>query len=511
MPSLLAILLVTNSTNGHHFVFSYPANPRRSPQKKPNCSTKTASVRLPPNASSQAQVTEDNPDRNAGRDTVFNMWAPFLADTLSPELPLCDKRFQLTVDDLTFVGHPVSLPAQQQQNAKSSPQKQQQKQKNDKTSSSSSSAPVLAADAAEHMTLFHVVFVLSPPDLLLTAEVDALYTHVVRRYAAGLRYEQFRCGYVQDQVQMILALRENTTDQPYDDVVQTILQDSSLARDIKHIYTALSTDAVAHVIINDFIDLSLQIPAISAPNSASSSGYDAALPLARTQDYYYASLVDIYGDGYEYDSYPTICPYHTLLLLEDPEEVLKNMPLDASPTLVQLVQILTPTQSLQELHLLLDCSLAQVYRLAAHLIYWRKAKLIHTIHARNIYVVSPEAKLVDLSALNADFRVHIPNLDLPTLLSQLSIAKPLHMIAPKDLRNQYLEAITYLVRKDLVLQLHMFLVLMSDGHPRNNSFSSSPSSSTAGGQNGGAESPAAVTKRPPHEKVPKEIAELFER
>lgn len=104
--------------------------------------------------------------------------------------------------------------------------------------------------------------------------------------------------------------------------------------------------------------------------------------------------MDIYSvAGYEYDNYPVLCPYHTLLLLEDPEEVLKNMPLDASPTLVQLVQILTPTQSLQELHLLLDCSLAQIYRLAAHLIYWRKAKLIHTISTRNIYVVSPTAKL----------------------------------------------------------------------------------------------------------------------
>lgn len=55
--------------------------------------------------------------------------------------------------------------------------------------------------------------------------------------------------------------------------------------------------------------------------------------------------------------------------------------------------ILVYLLSLQELHLVLDCSLAQIYRLAAHLIYWRKAKLIHTIHARNIYVVSPQAKL----------------------------------------------------------------------------------------------------------------------
>lgn len=56
--------------------------------------------------------------------------------------------------------------------------------------------------------------------------------------------------------------------------------------------------------------------------------------------------------------------------------------------------------SLQELHLLLDCSLAQIYRLAAHLIYWRKAKLINTISTRNIYVVSPTAKLEEYSNNN---------------------------------------------------------------------------------------------------------------
>lgn len=48
---------------------------------------------------------------------------------------------------------------------------------------------------------------------------------------------------------------------------------------------------------------------------------------------------------------------------------------------------------MHELSLLLDCSLAQVYRFAAHLLYWRKAKLIHTLVVRNIYIVSPQANL----------------------------------------------------------------------------------------------------------------------
>ena len=100
------------------------------------------------------------------------------------------------------------------------------------------------------------------------------------------------------------------------------LKKSSLAQTIRKVFDAISTDNIAHILVNHYIDLSLQIPPlvpnINPPNS------DIA--------------------GHEYAHYPVIAPYHTLLLLEDPEEILKNMPLDANPTLVQLVQILTPTQ-----------------------------------------------------------------------------------------------------------------------------------------------------------------------
>jgi hypothetical protein len=135
--------------------------------------------------------------------------------------------------------------------------------------------------------------------------------------------------------------------------MKEILRESSLARDIRQIYTAISANTAAHVIINDFIDLSLQIPIVGMSNgfenSFNSDNRESFMSPTQTgrggggrKD---NSLMDIYSvAGYEYDNYPVLCPYHTLLLLEDPEEVLKNMPLDASPTLVQLVQILTPTQ-----------------------------------------------------------------------------------------------------------------------------------------------------------------------
>ncbi|KAI8143878.1 nitrogen permease regulator of amino acid transport activity 3-domain-containing protein [Fennellomyces sp. T-0311] len=556
MNSLLAILLVVNSTRGHHFMFSYPPNPQRPESYHEDIATTTIQEkkneqqpksmkdveedRLPPNASKPPRKLSDDTDSSerqdafAGRDSIFGISVSFLADALAPRSELCDRKFQLSIDDLTFVGHPVSLTQEDSRSPTSSPSSSSDTSHNGASTTTrneeghhNDSKP----NGATHMTLFHVVFVMSPPDLELNTRTDAIYAHVVRRYAAALQYEQLRCGYIQDEFEKILALRDDATNKgtPYDVLMQSILRDSSLARDIKQIYAAISTNNIAHIIINDFIDLSLQIP-VFGDMARQSDG--VALPLARTQDYYYASLMDIYGmSGYEYDNYPIICPYHTLLLLEDPEEVLKNMPLDASPTLVQLVQILTPTQSLQELHLLLDCSLAQIYRLAAHLIYWRKAKLIHTIHARNIYVVSPQAKLDDLESLNTDFKMHIaiPNLDLPRLLSELSIAKPLHMIAPKEFRNQYLEAITYLVRKDLVIQLHMFLVLILPadgmGDDEDDSFSRRSSNSNTNMPNPSppmdtiSSSPGQSSvlesrnrfKRLVHDKAPKEIAELFDR
>lgn len=147
--------------------------------------------------------------------------------------------------------------------------------------------------------------------------------------------------------------------------------------------------------------------------------------------------------------------------------------------------------------------------------------------------------LYSLASLNADFKMHVavPNLDLPRLLSQLSIAKPLHVIASKEFRNQYLEAITYLVRKDLVVQLHMFLVLIdptAGGGIRDDDTTTalsrrSSSNSSNMAANNASPPPAALSgdgmpsssspgmaerqrlRRFIHDKAPKEIVDLFER
>jgi hypothetical protein len=68
---LLGILLICYSARGHQLVFAYPSH-------------------------------------NQTDSKIMDFEPHFLADLLSPKVPLCDQQFRLTVDQKTFVGH-VSL------------------------------------------------------------------------------------------------------------------------------------------------------------------------------------------------------------------------------------------------------------------------------------------------------------------------------------------------------------------------------------------------------------------
>lgn len=61
-------------------------------------------------------------------------------------------------------------------------------------------------------------------------------------------------------------------------------------------------------------------------------------------------------------------PYHGLLLLVEPSELLESLPPDASPALVRLVQVHSPLKSLQTLSADADLTLAQVCQLASLII-----------------------------------------------------------------------------------------------------------------------------------------------
>ena len=79
------------------------------------------------------------------------------------------------------------------------------------------------------------------------------------------------------------------------------------------------------------------------------------------------------------------------------------------------------------------------------------------------------------------------------------------MVAPaKELRQQYCEAITYLLRFDIVIQLHMYLVLVTSAKE--------VAPSTTGSEDQLGTSPGDDwVKRFASDKAPREVAELLER
>jgi hypothetical protein len=116
-----------------------------------------------------------------------------------------------------------------------------------------------------------------------------------------------------------------------------------------------------------------------SPSSMSSSTSTPAPPALGGVTNWSASIVSV------------IRPYHTLLLTTSMNTLLASLPADCSPLLRQLLRFVNPCKSLSALSLLTSIPMAQLNGLVAHLLYWRKARLLHTLSHHYIYVASPHA------------------------------------------------------------------------------------------------------------------------
>lgn len=118
--SLLAFLVVAKSSRGASVVYAYPpapvAVPRTSVPIYPSVrslyhqsgdSTPSDSTS---DDSSESDLGEDQADfKPADADQFLGFSGNVLASLLSPSRELCDQPFELVVDHLGFVGHPVWL------------------------------------------------------------------------------------------------------------------------------------------------------------------------------------------------------------------------------------------------------------------------------------------------------------------------------------------------------------------------------------------------------------------
>ena len=114
-----------------------------------------------------------------------------------------------------------------------------------------------------------------------------------------------------------------------------------------------------------------------------------------------------------------------------------------------------------DLHIRID----HIFKLAAHLIHWKRAKIIDTLNQHNIYQVSPTASFDAYDPHMVEFNVKFgsKNLILPQILALFSAPKPFSQLihsAETALGlsgNKFLHIVIWMLQRNLLVQLHWYV------------------------------------------------------
>lgn len=164
-----------------------------------------------------------------------------------------------------------------------------------------------------------------------------------------------------------------------------------------------------------------------------------------------------------YDASNEAIANFALLLLDDPEAIIRDIRIEPDGLGAVIIRSLSPTLSMHELAVQNGWDVSTIIELANNLIYWRRARSIYPINHRNTYIVSPLSPLGSIYHFSTLFQStfsHMPS--LARILSTLSTKKPRpyqRMIPTRDHREQYLKALAWLLRYGFVTQLRTFLWL----------------------------------------------------
>ncbi|KAK0303147.1 Nitrogen permease regulator 3 [Friedmanniomyces endolithicus] len=483
---LIAVLLITRSRSGPKLVFHYPAVPQTIlPRRATDAAEDDAS-----DLDSDAGAGDDDPDRrlsthqpsaapldlntnrglnsdiDANRDAsssssdLLGYSVDSLERLLSPGKWAARKKFEICLDGITFLGHPIPIsvldsssnrngdgrPVAENANititAPESPAKAFQDYTHMPDSLDSRHAISLGTSMeststasglpAEQMVMFQVVFALRGTQQTYTA---AIHEHVAKKLSKALHHCELQHDYVSFEGRKILALKSKAKQNHTtpDNLLTQLVEHSELAWALKEIYEKIAVNDVAGIRLNG-TPISLHIPPEDHPPTTPSS--------------------------------PPLTLHSALLLLEDKEALLNSLSHPEASPLAHFIRSHTPTKPLCKLATNLNIPLNEILYLSHHLIKWRKARAILPLHPRNTYVLHPDApidNLVELIPIYAARFAALPT--LPQMIKVLS-GKPMVyglLIPSRDHREPYMEILAFLDRYGFVARLQTFGWLRSGG------------------------------------------------
>ncbi|CAK4031238.1 Nitrogen permease regulator 3 [Lecanosticta acicola] len=466
---LVAVLLITRSRPGPRLVFHYPESPNLSHAERAvageddDSDSDSDDEKNPgPSGSGDSPVDIRHVDDEACSEQVLGHSVESLEKLLSPGRWCDGKRFEVCVDGLTFLGHPVYAPEdgnwspelrKQQEAAKASKHRYGDyhmyldpgslaptppeslpraggfthvpdsfdSQIGRAFGTSMDSTSTSSGREAEQMSMFHVVFALRSYKSGSQNGAKAVYRDVAKKLSKALHYCQKQSNYVGVESRKLLALRAKAKQQNLSRTTlwTQMVETSELTWALKQIHDRISQGEVAGIRLN---------------------GMEMSLFINPSPRYPQQKLE----------------PLSALLLLEPKEALLSELTHPDAAPLAHFVREHTPTKNLQKHSNNLGIPINDILYLAQHLLKWRKARIITPLHQRNTYVVSPDAPLDKLPTLIETYSKTFPTLpSLPNMIKALS-GKPIKyglLVPSRDHRMTYMDILGFLVRHGLVVQL----------------------------------------------------------
>jgi predicted transcriptional regulator len=387
-----------------------------------------------------------------------------LEKLLSPGRWSDGKKFEISVDGVTFVGHPVYAfedgrwnkdehdagktprPGDETEGSKFFKATARGKGRSfhdyspipgsldsymgPSLGTSMDSTSTTSGVVADQINMFHVVFVLKSSAHLAKDETFAMYNDHARRLSRALHYCQKEYNYVTEQTRRLTALKLKVKSAAATDSDSwaRMIETSELAWALQEIYFQTRKGEIASFRLHG-MEISLQLK--------------NRFPSDRTNDH---------ADSKE------LSPFSALLLLVPKQELLAELLHTDSLLLASFIRELKPTKNLLKHAAMLGAPIKDVLYLAHHLIKWRKARLLRMpLHQRNIYAISSTAPLSDLDVHMAEYELRFPG-HLPSLPSMLRVlsGKAIHFgqLPPsRDHRIVYMDILAFLVKHGFVKQV----------------------------------------------------------
>ncbi|PPR02600.1 hypothetical protein CVT24_002171 [Panaeolus cyanescens] len=405
---------------------------------------------------------------------------------------MCHQKFELVVDDLAFVGHPICADPDGAWRFKPEKIKSVSRGRDgthsisprvdEPTTAHSCAAPADESPAPPKSQLhnFHFVLVLDLPDPSSSASgnlskyFNILYEQIVFTLTAVLYQEQVLSNFVERECDALSALKETSISQgeAYSTYISRALETSSIALAMKSLFEAIKSSSVAYITINN-LPLELQVPPYLDMLLHSQEGQETAFR-------------DPFDDeslnwGQELSlgwKLPMMAPWKSLLLLDsdsemDPHHILKGPHESAEDRtlaegLLRFLETASVTLSLADMAISLDWDLeTQVYPIVKWLVLHRRAKVVDRVHANLKTVFALPSKFnAPVSQLSAEFKEsfsHPSIAPLPEILATVSAAASKQsdnhffasVVKSKDLIPMYHEVVLWMLKRDLLLTFHL--------------------------------------------------------